>query len=468
MIRLLRPSSLRARVTWAVLALLAVVLTVLFTAVDLALSARLHADVKVRLTDRAALARQLDGQLGAQQLVDRLRGDGVTAQLCGPGDFGCVESAADPVPPQPHRPGPPGRPGPAAPAPVETAGPVLFVREPLSRGDVLTLSTDTTQIDETVHRLVVLEIAGGLAALAVAGAAALMMARVALRPLDRMTALARHIAAGDRGRRLGVADGRTELGRTAAAFDAMLDELETALASAHAAETRMRAFLGDASHELRTPIAGLRASAEQLVRENPDRAERERIAVLLVREAQRAGRLVDDLLLTARLGHDVPAAGEPVDLIAVAAQEGARQRLLAPSLTFEIDARGDATVDGDPGRLAQVVTNLLDNARHATPDGGHVTVSLRRDGDRVLLEVSDTGPGVPEGDRERIFDRFARGDPGRSRHSGGAGLGLPIARAIAEAHGGRLACPGGTPGGCFRLELPARYATAATPRSSGT
>jgi signal transduction histidine kinase len=449
--RLLRAGSLRARVTWAVLALLTVVLALLFTAVDVALSARLHADVRVRLTDRAALARQLDGQLSDQQLVDRLRGDGVTAQLCGPENSGCVRSAADPVPPQSHRPGPAKPPGRPDPAPIETAGPVLFVREPLPGGDVLTLSTDTTQIDETLHRLVILEIVGGLAAVAAAGAAALIIARLALRPLDRMTTLARHIAAGDRGRRLGVADTRTELGRTAAAFDAMLDELETALTTARAAENRMRSFLGDASHELRTPIAGLRATAEQLVRESPGRAERERLAVMLVREAQRAGRLVDDLLLTARLGQDVPAPGEPVDLTRLTEQEVARQRLLAPALSFEIEAAGEAKAHGDPLRLAQVIANLLDNARHATPDGGHVTVRIGQDGGRLVLDVCDTGPGVPPGDRERIFDRFTRGDPGRSRHTGGAGLGLPIARAIAETHGGHLAYHGG---GYFRLELP--------------
>jgi signal transduction histidine kinase len=118
---------------------------------------------------------------------------------------------------------------------------------------------------------------------------------------------------------------------------------------------------------------------------------------------------------------------------------------------------GDAPcfVDGDTFRLRQVLANLLDNARHATAAGGRVTVSLDRGRGRVVVEVEDDGPGVPEPERERIFERFVRLDASRSRDRFGSGLGLPIARGLAEAHGGSLVCLGGTRGACFRLTLPA-------------
>lgn len=461
--RLPRPESLRGRVTWAVLALLAVILVVLFTAVDIALAARLQADARTRLTDRVALATQLDPQLSAQQLVDRLRGDGVTARLCLRDGGSCVAAASDPAPP--GRRTPPGgeiRPrraaGTPAEVPVETAGSVIFVRTELRGNQVLTLSLDTTQITDAVHRLIVLEVIGGLLALLLAGFASARVSRAALRPLEDMTALAGQIAAGDRGRRLGHQRTDSELGRTAAAFDSMLDELEAALATANAAEAGMRSFLADASHELRTPMAGLQANAELLLREELDRPERERVAVAMIRETRRAARLVDDLLTMARLGQGgVRLATERVDLARLAEAEVARARTLAPSLTFTVTATAepDPVVLGDPLRLGQILTNLLDNARHATPAGGTVTVDVRRSGGQVLLEVADTGPGVPATERALIFERFGRGDASRSRDTGGAGLGLPIARGLAVAHGGELTYADSPAGARFRVDLPA-------------
>ncbi|MGX6603181.1 sensor histidine kinase [Micromonosporaceae bacterium Da 78-11] len=452
----LRPVSLRARVTWGVLALLTVILGLLFTAVDIALSARLHADARTRLTDRVALAQELQDQLSTQRLVDRLRGDGVVARLCVRDGSRCVAAAADPAPPPPGRPGGQRPKGRAATAvPVETVGSVLFVRSALRGDQVLTLSLDTTQITEALNRLVVLEVAGGLLALALAGAVSARISRTALRPLEDMTALARQIAAGDRGQRLGTSGADTELGRTAAAFDAMLDELEAALAQANAAEIRMRSFLSDASHELRTPLAGMQANAELLLREDPDRDERERIAVAMVRESRRAARLVDDLLAMARLGRGMPLVTERVDLVALAEAEVARAGTLSPGLRFEVTGGDGHVVDGDPVRLGQIITNLLDNARHATPPGGTVTIAVQQAGDRITLEVADTGPGVTPAEHAVIFERFGRGDASRSRHTGGAGLGLPIARGLAQAHGGDLTYVDGGPGARFRLDLPA-------------
>ncbi|GAA0572757.1 HAMP domain-containing sensor histidine kinase [Paractinoplanes ferrugineus] len=455
----LRPASLRARVAWIVLALLTSVLVVLFVVVDLALSDRLHDDARTRLTDRVGLAQQLDGQLSAEQLVDRLGGDGVTVQLCRTDGSGCATTVPNPAPPRPGAGDPRGpRPKPVranADVPVETAGSVLFVRTQLNGAQVLTLSLDTTQITEALARLVVLQIIGGAVALLLAGLAAARLSRTALRPLEQMTTLARQIAAGDRGRRLGTAGPDSELRRMAAAFDAMLDELE-------AAETRMRTFLADASHELRTPMAGLQANAELLLRENPDRAERERVAVALVRESRRAARLVDDLLTMTRAGEGIDLAQERLDLIEIARTETARAQALAPALTFLVEGDEQCPVVGDPLRLGQILGNLLDNARHATPAGGSVTVTAERRDGRAVLTVGDTGPGVPPGERDVIFERFGRGDASRSRNTGGAGLGLPIARGLARAHGGDLTYVDRPAGACFRLDLPA----AAAPASS--
>jgi two-component system OmpR family sensor kinase len=175
----------------------------------------------------------------------------------------------------------------------------------------------------------------------------------------------------------------------------------------------------------------------------------------MIRETRRAGRLVDDLLTTARLGQgEVRLAFERVDLARLTLHEVSRAQMLAPAVTFTVvpDA---ASVHGDPLRLGQILTNLLDNARHATPAGGTVTVSVRRAGERVLLEVADTGSGVPAAERALIFERFGRGDASRSRNTGGAGLGLPIARGLARAHGGDLTYVDSPAGATFRVDLPA-------------
>lgn len=480
----LRPASLRGRVVLGVLVLLIVLLAALFATVDALLTARLHADLRTRLTDRVALADQLDGALSPQQLVDRLRGDGVTATLCsatgntstsglrcvtadttpgppgrgpGPGSSGSAPSGSAPSGSVPSD--PPSRP--SAPAvtgtTVKAAGPVLFVRTMLpSTGQTLTLSVDSSQVGATVQRLVVLELIGGVVALALA---ALLLGRVvatALRPLDHMTALARQIAAGDRGQRLGTGRPDTELGRTAGAFDDMLDELESALRASTAADLRLRSFLSDVSHELRTPLTGLAATTEALLVSEPDADERERAYVTLVRETQRAGRLVDDLLTVTRLDTGMSLQTGPVDLREVATQELERIATLEPQLTLRLEAPAAVVVRGDAVRLGQIIGNLLSNARTAAGPAGHVTTTITTTPHGWRLDVHDDGPGVAPVDRERIFERLVRLDDSRSRERGGFGLGLPIARMLARAHGGDLACidpPDGC-GACFELTLP--------------
>ncbi|WP_375475735.1 sensor histidine kinase [uncultured Jatrophihabitans sp.] len=471
MTALRRRASLRGRVLGAVLAVLVALLVALFVVVDLALSSRLDSDLRARLTDRVALAEQLDGALPAQQLVDRLRGAGVSAQLCDDGD--CVQADTSP-PPRGAAGGPAGPGGGRPPAPAKAAarraaaasqlrvdGPVLYVRTilPASRA-TLTLSVDRTSVSATVRRLVALEAAAGAVALLLA---ALVLAKVigtALRPLDAMSALARRIAGGHRGQRLQLAGPRTELGRVGTAFNAMLDELESALATASRAEQRQRAFLDDVSHELRTPIAGLQATAESLLRDELDPVGRERAYVTLIRETRRAARLVEDLLTMTRLDLSMAldqAGVRPVDLVALAREEAGRVRLLAPQLTVAVSADGPAVVWGDAGRLGQVLANLLANALTAAGPSGRIEVHVRVSSAVVEVDVADDGPGVADADRERIFQRLVRVDAARARDGGGFGLGLPIARALARAHGGDVLCLPAQPdsGATFRLRLPA-------------
>ncbi|TXR55120.1 sensor histidine kinase [Quadrisphaera setariae] len=472
------PASLAGRVRWAVLVLLAVLLVALFVVVDVLLVVRLRSDLQTRLTDRAALAQQLDGSLSAQQLVSKLEGDGVGVQLCTE-DEGCVSTPVAPQPPgaaasddgqgQAARAsrGPGGGPpaGPAPPDQVLRDGSTLFTVTRLDSGAQLTLSVDDSYVRETVTGLVVLEVVGGAGALVVGWFALGRVVAAALRPLDDMTSVARGIAAGDRGRRLGSGRPDTELGRTALAFDAMIDELESAVATAERSQQQMRAFLSDASHELRTPLAGFQASAENLLRADPDREERERALAAMVRESTRASRLVGDLLTAARLEEGVELQRAEVDVVELARQEVERQRLLGTGTTWGVEAAGPLVVSCDAVRVGQVLTNVLDNARRAVGGGGSVVVSVAARGGEAVLEVRDTGAGIPADQRERVFERLVRLDAGRDRRSGGAGLGLAIARAIARAHGGDLvaADPGaggdpgadGTgPGAVLRLTLP--------------
>jgi signal transduction histidine kinase len=280
-----------------------------------------------------------------------------------------------------------------------------------------------------------------------------------------MTNLARSISRGGRGRRLWPTKPETELGRTAAAFDDMLDALEGAEAAANRAEQaardaadRTRRFVADAAHELRTPIAGVQAVAEAVLQQPPnaDPEEVQRLQLLLVRESRRASQLVDDLLDLARIDSGVELHRENLDLHVLADAQADRIRLLAPELTLRVEGPA-LPVYADPARVTQILANLLDNAKQATPPDGHVTVRLGRNGEFAELIVIDSGHGVPAADRERIFDRLVRLDRARDRRSGGSGLGLAIARGFARAHGGELTCEPpvhGAPGAVFRLLLP--------------
>ena len=238
----------------------------------------------------------------------------------------------------------------------------------------------------------------------------------------------------------------------------MLDELEGAETRARQAEERTRAFLADAAHELRTPITGVQAAAETLLHHGDalPAADREHLQALLVREAQRAGTLISDLLAAARLDAGVELHTEPVSLGSLAAHELDRVRLLHPEAHGDHRERtGRAWSPPTPTRCAASCATWW-TTRSGPRDrrAGSTSTSTATDGFAVL-DLWDSGPGVPPSERERIFERLVRLDHSRSADAGGSGLGLAIARGYARAHGGDLVCvdPGG-PGALFRLTLP--------------
>jgi two-component system OmpR family sensor kinase len=327
-----------------------------------------------------------------------------------------------------------------------------------------TVATPLAEVQRTLNRLVVAEVVVGAAVLGLAAVLALWFVRVGLRPLEGIGETAGAIAAGDLSRRVEPADERTEVGRLGLSLNAMLAQIEAAFEERRASESRLRRFVADASHELRTPLTSIRGYAELFRRGADERPEDlEKSMARIEAEADRMGILVDDLLLLARLDQGRPLERDPVDLSVVVTDAVESARAVDPERPIDVESVGSAEVTGDAGRLRQVVDNLLDNARVHTPPGAPVHVRLHAD-DEVVLSVDDEGPGLGEEEVAKAFDRFYRGDPVRSRDTGGAGLGLSIVAAIVQAHGGSIEAtsPEGS-GARFEVRLPALDAAPAEP-----
>jgi two-component system OmpR family sensor kinase len=458
-----RTRSLRTRTVASVLLVLTGLLVVLGVAVDTALGSRLRGEIEQRLQDRVETAQALSGSVADDVLVRRLSGQGVSAYLRSadgevhtsgpsPEEIDAGEDAGEgPGPPAARGRDVPRPPGPtAASGRITELGSVLTLDARLADGSIVRVAADSSQVESTLAQLRAVLVTASVVALVLAALVLTLVVRRSLSPLDDMTRVARSITSGDRGRRLRPDRPRTDIGRTASAFDEMLDEVEGAERSALQAEQRLRDFLSDAAHELRTPVTGMQAAAESLLRNRTSRDDRERLAVQVVREARHAARLVDDMLLMSRVDQGLDLVREPLDLTAAARDAASR-----PTSTggTAVTVTGDAAwVSADADRVAQVLGNLLANACRVADE---VRVDVRVRGDLAVLEVVDDGPGVPAADRERIFERLVRLDQGRDRHAGGVGLGLPVARGIAEAHGGRLTCEESPVGARFRLTLPA-------------
>ncbi|MEU5842285.1 HAMP domain-containing sensor histidine kinase [Rhodococcus sp. NPDC047139] len=332
-------------------------------------------------------------------------------------------------------------------------------------GVITTVGMSLAETEDTVNRLVVLQTgigAGVLVALAVAGG---FVVRRSLRPLDEVERTAAAIAEGDLSERVPERDPRTEIGRLSVTFNAMLGKIETAFAateaseeSARRSEEKMRRFVADAGHELRTPLTTIRGFAE-LYRQGAS-TDTGMLMDRIEREARRMGLLVEDLLVLARLDEQRPLERSPVDLLAVAADAVHGARAVAPGRHIElevIDGPGTPEVLGDDARLRQVLGNLVTNALTHTPPEADVTVRVGTSDADVILEVSDTGPGLDPEDRERVFERFYRADASRTRASGGTGLGLSIVAALVAAHDGQVEVESEKGvGSTFRVRIPRR------------
>jgi two-component system OmpR family sensor kinase len=245
----------------------------------------------------------------------------------------------------------------------------------------------------------------------------------------------------------------------------MLERIQTAFSELQLSENRLRRFVSDASHELRTPIAAVSAYA-QLFKQGAAKNEDDLPRVMdgIERETARMGRLVEDLLLLARLDEQHPFEMEPVELAGLAAEAVETARTVGPEWPISFVASGPVEVMGDWGALRQVVDNLLGNVRAHTPAGTAAQVSVGRSGQNAVIEVADEGPGISEQQASVVFERFFRADRSRSRETGGAGLGLAIVATIVRAHGGEataVAAPGR--GALFRVVLP----VIDTPATSG-
>ncbi len=294
-------------------------------------------------------------------------------------------------------------------------------------------------------------ILAGLIALAAALLASLWIGNRFSRPLRRMAAVAAQVDGGDLHPRIHDVehDGR-EVRVLADAFNHMLDRLTDAFAG-------QRAFVADASHELRTPLTVIRGQLEVLAAQpHPSPAEVRRVERLAQAEIARISRLVDDLLLLAKAEQAQFLRPQPIDLQSFVGELWDGATLTAPR-RFELDEVPGGTLRADPDRLAQALRNLIGNAiEHTSADTGLVRLSAQPlPGGWLRLVVDDDGPGIAPDQRERVFDRFHRTDSARDRASGGAGLGLAIVRAIAEAHGGTVRAGQSDAGGArIELELP--------------
>jgi two-component system OmpR family sensor kinase len=329
----------------------------------------------------------------------------------------------------------------------------VVARERPAPGDTTTIAgLSTADVSATTTNLALIFVLVTFAALLIAALAGTQVVRVALRPLGRVAATARRVAELPLARgqvtlaeRVPESDPRTEVGQVGAAFNRMLEHVESALRSRQESEEKVRQFVADASHELRTPLASIRGYSELTRRsglELPDD-----IVYALARiesESVRMTSLVEELLLLARLDAGQELVHGTVDLVPLLADAVSDAHAASPEHHWRVEAADQpVVVVGAANRLHQVVGNLLANARVHTPAGTTVTVSVTTDGPAsdggaAVLTVADDGPGIPADLQPVLFERFARGDASRTRATGSTGLGLAIVAAVIEAHHGSV------------------------------
>ena len=336
-----------------------------------------------------------------------------------------------------------------------------------------------------IRTQLLIELAVALVGALVVALAGRVMVRSSLAPLERVARTAHRVASQplERGEvsiedRVEKADldSSAEVGQVGGALNTLLGHVESALTARQRSETQVRQFVADASHELRTPLASIRGYTELIRREGADADLPEEATYALERvhsESVRMTALVEDLLLLARLDAGRELRREEVDLVGLLVDTVADARAAGPDHDWRLDlAVLEPTADeaedflpepplviGDEARLRQVIVNLLANARVHTPAGSHVTTTLARERDTLIVRIHDDGPGIAPDVRDRLFERFARGDSSRERRTGSTGLGMAIALAIVQSHGGSIDVDSSTApedhGTTFTVRLPA-------------
>lgn len=269
--------------------------------------------------------------------------------------------------------------------------------------------------------------------LVIAGAGGVFLANRALKPVGQIARTAREIEESDLSRRIPV-QSKDELGRLASTLNQMIERLEKAF-------KRQQQFTSDASHELRSPLAVIRAESTLALKSERPADEYRRSLELVSHESEHMSKIIDQLLRLARADagkEQLPF--EKVRLSDLVSDLSADAEILCrdKGLEFRLDGTVDLWVEGDRARLREMVFNLLDNAIRYTPSGGRISLSISRSDTKAVIAIADTGIGIPAEDIPHIFERFYRVDKARSRAEGGAGLGLAISKYIAELHGGTI------------------------------
>ncbi|MFN8372959.1 MAG: HAMP domain-containing sensor histidine kinase [Anaerolineae bacterium] len=286
-------------------------------------------------------------------------------------------------------------------------------------------------VTQAIDRLLLIMIIGGVVSLAFAILSGMMISRMALSPIKNITQAAASIAdTEDLGTRLELHGPKDEISDMTSVFNHMMERLE------HLFSVQQR-FVADVSHELRTPLTAIRGNLELIKRYGMDNESLDAIES----EVARMSRMVNDLLLLARADYgDLKIDLFPVDVDTVVSEVYREAKVLAKdrNLQIKIEDFTPVRVNGNTDRLKQLLLNLISNAIKFTPDGGKITLSLAERDDCAVLQVRDTGIGIPPEAVERIFDRFYQVDAARTNTGGGAGLGLAIAKWIVDAHSGTI------------------------------
>ena len=438
------------------LALLATILIVTFSMYGLVLlQARDYAENQLRQTLRQELTR-LDWPGGP--LDHRLR---ATAQSRDAWGVWVVPGQAAQFTDGLRRPGPPAealeRARQGLPAEYRTPHALVVLRA--VPGGVVGLSASLDSVSDFVLRLCRLNLLIAAVLVTVACGVGVGLIRLGLRPLRRITAQARELSASRLHQRLAVPDSQDDVRALAQSLNGMLDRLDQSFGDLRAEEARTRAFAADASHELRTPLTALGGYLEVLARAPEDRQVQWELLLAARREADRAGRLVEDLLTLTRLDSGETLRPEPLEVRGWLHQLAARVQPIMPEHHMQVEVQGltQLWVQADPLRLEQALWNLLRNAARHAPQGSTILVQAVQGLDTVTFEVQDEGPGFTSEGLHRGFERFYRAQ----RDPSGAGLGLAIVQSIARAHGG-AARLGNRPGGGAWV----RFTAPAWPRAS--